>query len=173
MKKWIFALMVLFGLGTVTAQCKLGHVDTQKLLDTMPSRKIVEAEILKSEQEGYDELQVMYNDLQASIAKYQNEKPNMNSMKIQIEEEKITKKEQAIQLRSQEIEDELRRYSESLQQPMYERIKKAVKIVAERKKLNYVLNNQEFVMLLYADEVYSITDEVIVELLLLEAAETN
>lgn len=169
----MLALMVLFSLGAVKAQSKIGHVDTQALLDTMPSRKIVESEIIKFEQEGYEELQVMYDDLQAALAKYQNDKANMNVMKMQIEEEKLAKKEQAIQVRSQELEDQLRRYSESLQQPMYERIKKAVKIVAERKKLNYVLNNQEFVLLLYADEVANITDEVIVELLILEASEQS
>ena len=170
MKKLVLALIVMFTAGAAVAQSKVGHVDTQKLFDTMPSRKSVEADLAKFEKEGSDELQEMYKDLQTAIAKFENEKPNMAPVMIKIEEEKLARKEQAIQERNQSLQQELQIVSESLQLPLYQRIQEAVKIVAQRKKLNYVLNNQEFGMILYADGITDITNEVITELLILDAA---
>jgi outer membrane protein len=170
MKKLVLALLVMFSVGAAVAQTKIGHVDTQKLLDTMPSRKVVEAELAKFEKTGTDELQEMYTDLQAAVAKFQNERPSMAPVMIKIEEEKLARKEQAIQDRNQALQQELQMVSESLQLPLFERIQAAVKIVAQRKKLNYVLNYQEFAMIMYTDGLTDITNEVIVELLILDAA---
>ena len=39
MKKLFLALMVMFSVGVVNAQSKVAHVNSQKLLDTLPSRK--------------------------------------------------------------------------------------------------------------------------------------
>ena len=62
MKKLVLALIVMFTAGAAVAQSKVGHVDTQKLFDTMPSRKSVEADLAKFEKDGSDELQEMYKD---------------------------------------------------------------------------------------------------------------
>ncbi len=40
MKKLLLALAVMFSVGVVNAQSKVAHVNSQKLLDTLPSRKV-------------------------------------------------------------------------------------------------------------------------------------
>jgi Skp family chaperone for outer membrane proteins len=53
MKKLLFALFVAFAAaGSVQAQTKIAHVNTQKLLDTLPSRKKAIEEIGMIEKQG-------------------------------------------------------------------------------------------------------------------------
>jgi Skp family chaperone for outer membrane proteins len=60
--------------------------------------------------------------------------------------------------------------AQELNQPIFERVKQAVDIVADRKKLNYVIDGSN---MLYTKGGMDITAEVIVELLKLDAAAIN
>jgi Skp family chaperone for outer membrane proteins len=57
--------------------------------------------------------------------------------------------------------------SEELNKPILERVQKSIDIVADRKKLNYVLDVSAT---MYSKGGIDITSEVITELLLLDAA---
>ena len=59
MKKLLLALVVMFSVGTVMAQSKVAHVNSQKLLDTLPSRKIAMTKLQEFEANGVKELQEM------------------------------------------------------------------------------------------------------------------
>lgn len=170
MKKLVLALIVMFSVGAAVAQSKVGHVNTQKLLDTMPSRKDAMKLLQDWEKKGVEELQEMQQDFQEALAVYENARPNMPQVMIKIEEEKLMKKQQAVQDREQALQQELQSLGQDLNQPILERVQKAVKIVAERKKLNYVLSIDDFSLVLYSDGGTDITNEVITELLILDAA---
>ena len=88
----------------------------------------------------------------------------------EIEEKKLYEKQQRIELRKQSLNDELMKVSNELQVPIMDRIQRAINIVSERKKLNYVLDVSYIV---YFNGGVDITDEVAVELLKLDAAETS
>ena len=149
------------------AQSKIGHVNSQALLDTLPSRKAAVVKLKKFEQEGIAELQEMEADLNQAYQKYEQERPNMSPVIIKIEEEKLMKKQQALQEREQSLNQEMQAYSNELNTPILSMVQKAVEIVAERKKLNYVID--ETVTLYFAGGT-DITDEVVMELLKLDAA---
>lgn len=166
MKKLIFALLAAVAVNGAIAQTKIGHVNSQKLLDTMPSRKAAMEKLRVFEENGYKELKEMQTDLEASYAKYEKDRPNMSPMLIKIEEEKIMKKEQNIQERQQSLSQEMQVYSQELNDPILERVKKAVEIVADRKKLNYVIDEGQA---LFSKGGVDITSEVIIELLKLDA----
>jgi outer membrane protein len=170
MKKLVLALIVMFSVGAAVAQSKVGHVNTQKLLDTMPSRKEAMKILQDYETKGVEELQEMQRDFQTALAKYENDRANMPQVMIKIEEEKLMKKQQAVQDREQALQQEMQIFGQDLNQPILERVQKAVKIVAERKKLNYVLSIDDFSVILYSEGGTDITNEVITELLILDAA---
>lgn len=168
MKKLFFALtLTLISAVAAFGQQKVGHVDSQKLLDTMPSRKAAQEQLRAFEENGYKELQEMDADLQKSYALYEKNKPTMSPIIQKIEEEKIMKKQQAIQEREQSLQEQLQAISQELNKPILERVKKAVEIVADRKKLSYVVAEDT---LLYSKGGLDITAEVITELLKLDAA---
>ena len=170
MKKLIFAFFATLLVSGAIAQSKIGHVNSQKLLDTMPSTRIAMEKLKVFQENGYKELSEMQTDLQAAYAKYEKDRPNMTPMLIKIEEEKIMRKEQGMQERQQSLSQEIEAYSLELNDPIVSMIKKAIKIVADRKKLNYVIQESN---LLYTDGGTDITNEVVVELLKIDTAQNK
>lgn len=166
MKKLLLAFAVMFSMGAVMAQSKVAHVNSQKLLDTIPSRKEAMVKLKEFETSGVKELQEMEADFNTALGKYEKERPNMSPMLIKIEEEKLMKKQQNIQDREQALNQEMQVYSQELNKPILERVQKAVEIVSDRKKLNYVIDET---VTLYFKGGMDITAEVVVELLRLDA----
>lgn len=166
MKKFLVGLMMLVSVGAM-AQAKVGFVNSQALLDTMPSRKAAEAKYVEFEKAGYTELQTMQADLEKAYKDYQVKVADMSPVIREAEERKLMKKEQGLQERQQSLQQELQMYSQELNAPILDRVQEAVKVVAERKKLNYVVDQTTT---LYYNAELDITNEVAVELLRLDAA---
>jgi outer membrane protein len=166
MKKLLLALVVMFSVGTVMAQSKVAHVNSQKLLDTLPSRKVAITKLQDFEASGVKELQEMEADFNAALAKYEADRVKMTPVEIKIAEDKLMKKQTNIQEREQSLQQEMQLYSQELNKPILDRVQKAVEIVSERKKLNYVIDESTT---LYHKGGMDITGEVIIELLRLDA----
>jgi outer membrane protein len=169
MKKLVLALVVMMSAATLTAQTKIGHVNSQKLLDTLPSRKAALKDLQTISEAGEKELVEMETEFYKQVEKYNADKINMSPIMQKFEEEKLQKKQQAIQMREQEIQQQLQIMSNELNSPILRRLQKAVDIVAERKKLNYVIDESTT---LYFKGGVDLTAEVLVELLKLDAEET-
>jgi len=166
MKKIVLALVVMFSIGSVVAQQKIAHVNSQKLLDTLPSRKAAIEQLKMFEENGVKELQEMEADFNKQIAVYEKGRPTMSPVIIKIEEEKLMKKQQALQEREQSLNSEMQAVSQELNKPILERVQNAVEIVSDRKKLSYVIDESST---LYFKGGMDITAEVITELLRLDA----
>ncbi len=167
MKSILLALVLVFSTGTLMAQARMGHVNSQALLDTMPSRKSALKKLQEFEAAGIQELKEMEADLNKAYATYQKDQPNMSPVIMKIEQEKIMKKEQALQEREQSLSVEMQAYSQELNDPILKIVQKAIKTVADRRKLTYVVDES---ILLYSEGGEDITDEVITELLKLDVA---
>lgn len=167
MKKLLVVLVVLVGLGsTANAQSKIGHVNSQALLDTMPSRKTAITKLQEFEKNGFEELQEMEKDYRQAVQIYQENAGTYSPVIRQIEEEKIMKKEKALTDRQQELQVEMQAYQQELNDPILAKVQEAVKIVSERMKLAYVIDES---VTLYFGGGTDITDEVAAELLKLDA----
>ena len=166
MKKLSLALAVMFSVGAINAQSKVAHVNSQKLLDTLPSRKEALNKLKEFEANGVKELQEMEADLNTAYAKYEKDRPNMIQAQIKIEEDKLMKKQQNLQEREQSLNQEMQILSQELNKPILDRVQKAVEIVSDRKKLNYVIDES---VTLYFKGGMDITGEVLTELLRLDA----
>ena len=170
MKRIVLALVLIFSVGYVVAQQKIAHVNSQKLLDTLPSRKAAIVQLKAFEESGVKELQEMEADFNKQIAIYEKNRPTMSPVIIKIEEEKLMKKQQALQEREQSLNSEMQAVSQELNKPILERVQKAVEIVSDRKKLSYVIDESTT---LYFKGGMDITNEVITELLRLDADATK
>lgn len=170
MKKLLIVLVAVFSLGSLMAQSKVAHVNSQKLLDTMPSRKEAMKTLKELETAGYNELKEMEEDLQKAYTTYMSKRNELSPVMQQYEEERLQKKQMAIQQREQEIQQDLSEKVNAMNGPILKRVEKAVGIVSERKKLNYVIDET---VTLYFKGGTDITNEVIVELLRIDAEETK
>ena len=167
MKKTILFITLMFSALSASAQMKLAHVNSQQLLDTMPSRKDALEKLRKFEQDGYLELQEIQKDLESAYKRYEQNKGAMSPVILKIEEEKIMKKQQGLEDRQTALQQEMQIYTQELNKPILARIQKAVEIVSDRKKINYVLDESST---LYFKGGMDITAEVLVELLILDVA---
>ena len=166
MKKTILIIALMFTALSASAQMKLAHVNSQELLDTMPSRLDALVQLKKFEQDGYKELAEIQKDLEASYKKYEQNKITWSPVILKIEEEKIMKKQQGLEDRQTALQQEMQIYQQELNKPILERVQMAVEIVSDRKKINYVLDESNT---LYFKGGMDITAEVLIELLRLDA----
>lgn len=164
MKKFLAGLVMLVSFGTM-AQVKIGFVDSQKLLDTMPSRKTAMEKYLAHEKELAEEFNAMRADLEKAYADYQAKQGDLTPVLRQAAEKKIMDKERIVQERQQSIQQELQAFGEELNVPILDRIQKAIGIISERQKLTMVIDKTS--TLYFAPEM-DITSVVAVELLKLE-----
>ena len=82
MKKLILAILVVVSAGTISAQSSVAHVNSQTLLDTLPSRKVAILKLQEFEKAGMLELQEMEQDFNTSLAKYQSAQAGMSPVII-------------------------------------------------------------------------------------------
>lgn len=174
MKKLLIALVLLVGLGNVAnAQSKLAHVDLQKLWDTIPSSKAAAEKLRMFEEELYkemSELQLAYQKEAEEYNKLINSPEPPSELRRQLAQQEVDNKMQVLQKRQQTGQMELQLRQMELEEPLTNRIKKAISIVAERKKLTYVMDVNTVI---YSAGGEDITSEVVVELLKLEAEATS
>jgi outer membrane protein len=165
MKKLVLILIAVISVQVVSAQSKIAHVNTQELLDTMPSRKQAIKEIRAFQEEGMKELMEMEDQLRKLYQEYQvAQEKGESPLMLEMKGKKIQAKEQAYQERQATLEQDLQILSNRYNEPILQRVQDAVKIVSERKKLNYVLDISST---LYASGD-DITKEVMLEVLRLE-----
>lgn len=166
MKKVLLILVLVLGGLNVNAQTKIAHINSQKLLDTLQSRKDAMASLKKFEDEGVLELQEMNKSFEAAYMRYQQNEKDMTPVIQQMEQEKLQKKQQALQTRQSELEQQMQIYGQELNRPILELVQAAVNNVAESMKVSYVLDET---VTLYFQGGTDITKEVMAELLKLEA----
>jgi len=167
MKRIFLAVAVMFSLGSVVAQQKIAHVYTDSLLSKMPSRQAAIEQLQKFEQDGYKELQEMEADFNKQVGIYEAGKNAMSPVIMKMEEEKLRKKSASMDERQQSLQSDLQLVSQELNKPILEKVTKSIELVADRKKLAYVIDATNT---LYTKGGMNITSEVLVELLKLDTA---
>lgn len=170
MKKILFAFaLVVCAMTSAQAQTKIAHVKSQSLLDTMPSRKAAIKEIQAVESYGLAELREMDSAVQVAYAKYQADvqKGTMSEVVKQYEMQRIQRMQANLEQRQQEIDQKLQIMTQEMNTKILEKVKKAVNIIATKKGYAYVIDESST---LYSGGGVDITNEVITELLKLDAA---
>ena len=167
MKNIIFlSVMLLMGF-QAEAQMKIGHINSQVLLDTLQSRKDAMAALKQFEAEGVQELQEMHKAFESAYLRYQQNEKDWSPVIQKMEQEKLMKKQQALETRQVELEQQMQIYGQELNKPILDLVQTAVNNIAESKKLSYVLDET---VTLYFKGGIDLTQEVMMELLKLEAA---
>lgn len=167
MKKILFALaLTVCAIATSQAQVKIGHVRSQVLLDTMPSRKAAIKEIKEIENAGLKELRDADSAIQVAYMEYQKKMNTMSQTVREYEENRIRRMQQNLEERQQQIDQQLQIMTQDMNIVILDRVKKAVAIVANVKKYNYIIDESTT---LFSAGGIDVTSEVIVELLKLEA----
>lgn len=172
MRKFILScLLVLAGVLGVQAQSmKIGYVNSQKVLDTMPSRRAAITEIMNIQKMGEQELGEMQAQIEKAYAEYQRLEPTRTATANQYEMGKLQRMQQTFEARSEELDQQLQGQSQAMNTVILARVKLAVEHVAVAQKMAYVIDSTST---LYTAGGIDITKEVITELLKLDAEATK
>ena len=157
MKNILIAISLIISASSF-AQSKIGHVNSQILLDTLESRKQAIKELDAYKLEGMKELQEMNKAFEAAYVIFQQKEKDLSPVLLKMEQEKLGRKQQ-------ELEKGLQVYNEELNKPILDRITKAIEIIAERKKMSYIIDESAT---LYSKGGIDCTAEVMIELVRLD-----
>lgn len=167
MKK-VFAVILLMATGFgLNAQMKLAHVNSQSLLDSLPSYLKAESDLKRFQDEGVAELGILEKQINDAYVRLESIKGDLTPTMLKIEQEKIMGSEQRYQQTQTLLQQQLQTLANEYNQPILDRLQKAVELVADRKKVNYVVDISK---VLYSKAGMDITGEVKIELARLDAA---
>jgi outer membrane protein len=136
----VFA-MLLFVSGTVAvAQQKIGHINTQEVLQLMPERdsaaKLFEkfnGEITKE----FESMNVVYNNL---VETFTRQKDSLSTFIRQAKENELIEMQGKIQNFREVAQQELDKKQSELMAPIVEKLRSTIKAVAEANKFTYIID---------------------------------
>jgi outer membrane protein len=139
-KTLLLVAVFMLGVGGVANAQKIGHIETDKLIQNMPATKKMEAELQKMQKTYKDEISALAKKYQDKLKRYDAEAkaqtPETNAKRqaeVQAEGQRI---QQAEQFATKDMQD---KYKEKLT-PILERAQKAIKDVAAAKGIIYVFD---------------------------------
>lgn len=153
MKKTItlFALFVSAFAFTVSAQDdgmrKIGHINSNKLLQLMPERETVQTELENYQKQLETQLKTMSTEYQTKVAEFEENQATWSDLVRKTKVREITEMEGRIQEFRQGAEQDIMAKEQELVQPLLDKAEKAIKDVAEENGYDYVLDTSAGVVL--------------------------
>jgi outer membrane protein len=169
-KRLLIIAIAIFGFGVFNSQAqtsKIGHVDYAKVLDGLPTKVKADEELQIFLTDGKKTLADMQAQLETDYAAYLAEQEGMSAILREMKEKALNEQNQILEMKKQTLESDLSVYNERLYGPLEANLTKAVKIVADKHKLNYILEANS---VLYVNGGTDLTQEVKNELRKLETA---
>jgi outer membrane protein len=165
----LIAAMVLIAgtaVNSYAQKVKLGYVRVEAIFTEMPERAQAEQEITEYSKQLENQLQTMNTEFEK---KYQEYEENYESWGTSVRKDKeldIQNLQQRIQGFQQSAQTDLQEKDQELLQPIYDKIRKAIKKVGDDEGYSYIYDNS---MLLYkSDDSEDLTEKVKAQLNLVE-----
>jgi outer membrane protein len=159
MKKIAFIILIsVLTLSTYAQKSKFGHVDSNSIFSVMPERDQAQKAVEEYARALESQLQELYKEYEAKLASYEVERDSYSSSIKQLKEEEIMNLQQRIQSFQSRAQQDLQNKEVELLEPIYNKIKDAIKIVGEEKTLMYVFDAST--LLYFSAESVDVTSDV-------------
>lgn len=163
--KRILSILALVILSAFAGKAqKIGYVDTDYILTSIPEYKAAQGEIDKLSVDWQKEIEAKYAEIDKLYKAYQADAILLtDDMKKKRENEIINKEKEVKELQKQRfgVDGELFKKRQELVKPLQDKIYNAVKQVAEKSGLAIVLDKAGQVSILYANTKYDKSEEVL------------
>ncbi len=149
---------LLLSISAVSAQMKIGYVNSQDLLADLPEVKQAQANLKSLEQQLQKKGQGMVEALQKKYAQLQQkEQQGMLAPKeIETQAAKLKQEELKLGQFQQQMQEQLLKKQQELMEPVINKIKAAIAEVAKENGYTYILDNSAG-MVLYGDSSYDVS----------------
>lgn len=136
MKKMI--LMLALVLPMIASAQKLGHINSQELLATMPELKTVQAKLDTLAGQYEAQFANMQEEFNTKLAKFQQEQATMTAGVREFRQQEIAEMEQRIYLFRQTAQEDLQKKQQEFMAPIQQRMMDAIKKVSQAQGCTYV-----------------------------------
>lgn len=167
MKKISIVFILCLSFVSLSFAQKFGYVDSDFVLNQMPSYQ-------KAKQEISEAAQKWETDIRDKNAKVQKIKEDFRSEELLLTDEMREERSKEIEKLENEIRDLHQKYfgkdglfftrQLELTKPAQEELYKAIEKIARKNKLQFVFSNTEGLTILYAEPRHDYTEEVLAEL---------
>ena len=163
----ILFVLSAFVAGAQSGAAKFGYVDTEYILSNIPEFKAAQSELDKQSVQWQKEIEGKFTEIDKLYKAYQADAILLtDEMKIKRQNEISNKEKEAKDLQKQRfgVDGELFKKRQELVKPIQDKVYNAIKAVAEKKGLGFILDKSGQVTILYANAKYDISDDVLVQL---------
>jgi len=170
MKKLFLIFTLLFAINdwaSAQSAAKFGYVDTDYIMSQIPEYKAAQAELDKTSQQWQKEIETKMAEVEKLRKAYQADA-------ILLTDEMKKKRESEIESREKEVQElqrkrfgvdgEFFKKRQELVKPLQDKVYNAIKAVAEKNGIGFMMDKAGQVALLYANSKYDKSDDVLVYL---------
>lgn len=164
MKKALLTAILALGISIVSFAQKIGYVDTDYILSSIPEYKAAQAELDKISVDWQKEVEAKYAEIDKLYKTYQAEAILLtDEMKKKRENEIVNREKEAKELQKQRfgVDGDLFKKRMELVKPIQDKVFNAVKAVAERSGLAFIFDKAGQVSMLYTNNKYDKSDDVL------------
>ena len=147
----IVGALVTFGFGNlnVTAQSKIGHINSNDLLEIMPERTKAAADVEAFAKQLEMQLKNMSAEYETKLREYQSQQSLMTEPVRQTKVQEITDLESRIQQFQLTAQESLQKKESEILKPLIDKARNAINTVAKEKGYDYILDTGLGVVLFF------------------------
>lgn len=159
--KVLFAVVLTVGVSFgVSAQVKVGHVDSATIMEMMPERTQIEQELQTYAAELDAEIKAMYAEYQAKAQDYQANEATLSNLIRQSKQKEILDLETRIQEFQNNADYALQAKQMELLNPLIEKVQNAVNAVGQEKGFTYIFDKAAGAVVYIGESAIDITADV-------------
>jgi len=164
--QWIFNAIVAVAVFVLVVKCfmtseKTAYVDSVKLISkydaTVEMQKMLEQK-RKVMEANIDTLGL---ELQGEIKKFEAERPKLSAKEISLNEALLKNKQQQFMQYQRAVEQKMQEEQKKIQEEVLQRMNTYIKEYGRSHSYKYIMGATVTGNLIYADEAYDITDEIL------------
>ena len=167
MKKTVVTTMALFLLAGMTMAQKFAFVDTDYIMQNIPSYNAAQQELDKVSEDWENEIAAQYEEIENMYKTYQSERVLLtDEMKQKREEEIIAREKQVKELQRKYFgpEGDMAKKREELVKPIQDALYKAVKELSAEGSYAVIFDTSSGASILYSNPRYDLSDDILKKL---------
>ena len=167
MRKFIIVISVLMLSMGITIAQKYAFVDTEYILNNIPSYKAAKDKLDEISEEWQKEIETKYSEIEQMYNDYQGEKVLLTDEMRKMREDQIMNKEKEVKELQKNYfgqDGALYKKRQELIQPIQDEIYKAVKDIATEGGYAVIFDTSSGPTMLYTNPRYDVSDEVLEKL---------
>lgn len=158
MKKFLLSLVALLLPIMAIAQQKIGVVNTQVLMSSMPEMTAAQTRLQELDKKYTAELDAMNADYKKKAEAYIKEQPNLTETLDKSRQQELIDMQNRIQQSANALQQDLEKQQQTLMAPIQKKVLDAIKAVGDENSLAYIC--EAGMMLYMGSSAMDITDKV-------------